>query len=104
MQPAVMPPFGREDPKPISVMVVDDSAVVRGVIGRLIETAPGMSVTASVASAAMALNALQRQRIDVAVLDIEMPEMDGITALPLLLAAQPSLKIVARTSARRSAR
>jgi two-component system chemotaxis response regulator CheB len=79
-------------------MVVDDSAVVRGVIGRLIEAAPGMTVTASAASAAMALNVLQRQHIDVVVLDIEMPEMDGITALPLLLAAQPGLKVVIASS------
>lgn len=94
----------REDPALISVMVVDDSAIVRGLISRQIEAADGMAVVASASGAAMALNTLKQRRVDVIILDIEMPEMDGITALPLLLAAQPGVKVlIASTLSRRNA-
>lgn len=94
----------REDAALISVMVVDDSAIVRGLISRQIEAAEGMAVVASASGAAMALNTLKQRRVDVIILDIEMPEMDGITALPLLLAAQPGVKVlIASTLSRRNA-
>src|SRR6185312_128173 len=51
-------------------------------------------VVARVANGQMALDELARTPTDVLVLDIEMPVMDGMTALPLLLRADPGLKIV----------
>jgi two-component system chemotaxis response regulator CheB len=88
----------------ISVMVVDDSAVVRGLISRQIDAEPDMVVTASAANGLMALTELARRDIDVVVLDLEMPVMDGMTALPQLLAAQPGIKVlIASTLSRRNA-
>lgn len=78
----------------INVMVVDDSAVVRGLIVRMLESDPAIHVAASVGNGQMAINSLQRQDIDVVVLDIEMPVMDGLTALPKLLQIDPSLKVI----------
>ncbi|HIJ63896.1 MAG TPA: chemotaxis response regulator protein-glutamate methylesterase [Rhodospirillaceae bacterium] len=75
-------------------MVVDDSAVVRGLITRMLEEDPGFAVVASVGNGQMALSALERQDIEVVVLDIEMPVMDGLTALPRLLKADPDLQII----------
>jgi two-component system chemotaxis response regulator CheB len=76
------------------VLVCDDSAVIRGAIARLLESDPRVRVGARVANGQQALEAVRRERFDVAVLDIEMPVMDGMTALPLLLKADPKLRVV----------
>ncbi len=75
-------------------MVVDDSAVVRGLETRILESDPAISVIASVGNGQAAVQALDRYDVEVIVLDIEMPVMDGITALPLLLKKAPGVKIV----------
>jgi two-component system chemotaxis response regulator CheB len=89
----------RPPPRPIEqpaarVMICDDSVVIRGAIARMLETEPGIRVVARATNGAAALAELQRQPIDVIVLDIEMPVMDGLTALPLLLKADPSVRII----------
>ena len=66
-------------------MVVDDSVVIRGMISRWIGAEPDMEVAASLRTGLDAVNQLERVNPDVAVLDIEMPELDGISALPRLL-------------------
>src|SRR3954452_18915917 len=83
---------GVDDPH--RVMVVDDSAVIRGLLPRALEGDPELRVVASVGDGQMAINALKRQAIDVIVLDIEMPVMDGLTALPKLVAIDPAVKII----------
>ncbi len=88
----------------IRVLVVDDSAVIRGLITRLLEADPEIAVVGSVANGEMAVSTLRRTSIDVAVLDIEMPVMDGLTALPLMLQAAPDVKIImASTLTKRNA-
>lgn len=76
------------------VMLCDDSAVIRGAIARMLETDPGVRVVARVVNGQAAIDELRRTTVDVLVLDIEMPVMDGLTALPLLLRADPGLKVV----------
>ncbi|WP_333825500.1 protein-glutamate methylesterase/protein-glutamine glutaminase [Pinisolibacter sp.] len=89
---------------PIRVMVVDDSVVVRGLIGRWIDEDPALAVVASHRNGKLAVDDVARSNPDVVVLDVEMPEMDGITALPLLLKAKPGLVVVmASTLTRRNA-
>jgi two-component system chemotaxis response regulator CheB len=90
--------------EPLRVMVVDDSAVIRGLISRWIEAEPDMVVAASLRTGRDAVNQLERVNPDVAVLDIEMPELDGISALPQLLAKKRNLIIImASTLTRRNA-
>jgi two-component system, chemotaxis family, protein-glutamate methylesterase/glutaminase len=90
--------------QPLRVMVVDDSVVIRGLISRWIEAEPDMEVAASLRTGLDAVNQLERVNPDVAVLDIEMPELDGISALPLLLAKKRNLIIImASTLTRRNA-
>ena len=85
-------------------MVVDDSVVIRGLISRWIESEPDMVVAASLRTGLDAVNQIERINPDVAVLDIEMPELDGISALPLLLAKKRNLIIImASTLTRRNA-
>ncbi len=79
---------------PIQVMLVDDSAIVRGFIGRILEADPDIKIVASVANGEQGINSAKRYNPDVVILDIEMPIMDGIVALPQILAASPGVKVV----------
>jgi len=86
------------------VMVVDDSVVIRGLISRWIAAEPDMVVAASLRTGLDAVNQIERVNPDVAVLDIEMPELDGISALPQLLAKKRNLIVImASTLTRRNA-
>src|SRR4249919_3938757 len=88
----------------LRVMVVDDSVVIRGMISRWVGSEPDMVVAASLRTGLDAVNQIERINPDVAVLDIEMPELDGISALPLLLAKKRNLVIImASTLTRRNA-
>ena len=90
--------------EPLRVMVVDDSAVIRGLIARWIEAEPDLTVAASIRTGLDAVNQVARVNPDVVVLDIEMPDMDGIEALPLLLEKKPDLVVImASTLTRRNA-
>ncbi|WP_246176702.1 protein-glutamate methylesterase/protein-glutamine glutaminase [Parvibaculum sedimenti] len=89
---------------PWRVMIVDDSSVVRAVIARSLEQDASIKVISSVANGALALKVLPTLQVDVILLDIEMPEMDGIEALPRLLALRPGVRIIMVSSlTRRSA-
>lgn len=92
------------DAGPLRVMVVDDLVVIRGLISRWIGAEHDMEVAASLRTGLEAVNQLERINPDVAVLDIEMPELDGISALPQLLAKKRDLVIImASTLTRRNA-
>lgn len=82
------------DGSPVKVLVVDDSAVVRGLTRRFLEENPEIIVVATASNGKNAVEAVRQHDIDVVVLDIEMPVMDGLTAIPLILQAKPSAKIV----------
>src|ERR1700757_360294 len=88
----------------LRVLVVADSVVIRGLISRWVNAEPDMEVAASLRTGLDAVNQLDRIKPDVAVLDIEMPELDGISALPQLLAKKRDLVIImASTLTRRNA-
>lgn len=82
----------RDDP--YRVMLVDDSAVIRGLFARALESDPDIKVVASVGDGQMAIAQLSRTPVEVVVLDIEMPRMDGLTALPELIRADRQLQVV----------
>lgn len=85
-------------------MVVDDSAVIRGLTMRWLGEVPGVAVVAVHANGRMAVDDVALSKPDVVILDIEMPEMDGLTALPLLLQRLPGLVVlVSSTLSRRGA-
>ena len=78
----------------IRVMVVDDSAVVRGLVARWVSEEEGMEVVARHANGARAVEDVAESRPDIIILDVEMPVMDGLQALPALLKNHPGEKIV----------
>jgi two-component system chemotaxis response regulator CheB len=75
-------------------MIVDDSAVIRGVETRILEAEPDIKVVASVSNAQLALNQLARTPVDVMILDIEMPVLDGLSALPKIRQIAPQTKVI----------
>jgi two-component system chemotaxis response regulator CheB len=90
--------------QPVRVMIVDDAIVVRGLFTRWIDAEPDMEVVASLRTGREAVSQLERANPDVVVLDIDMPDMDGIAALPLLLAKRRDLIVImASTLTRRNA-
>jgi two-component system chemotaxis response regulator CheB len=85
-------------------MVVDDSAVARGLVRRWVEEEPNLEIVASLRTGREAIEYLDRTHPDVAILDVDMPDMDGITALPLMLKKRPDLAVImASTLTRRNA-
>lgn len=78
----------------IRVMVVDDAIVIRGMLSRMIEEEAGLSVIASVGDGERALRSLERHDVDVVVLDVEMPRMDGLTALPKIIEMAPGVQVL----------
>ncbi len=87
---------------PARIMLCDDSAVIRGALSRIIEADPNLQIVARAGDGQQALTEVGRrvgnQPIDVLVLDIEMPVMDGLTAIPLLLRADPRMRILVVSS------
>jgi len=76
------------------VMICDDSAVIRSAIARILDSDPAIRVLARAANGRQGVETLRRTQVDVIVLDIEMPVLDGIAALPLLLEVDPGVRIV----------
>jgi len=83
---------------PARVLIVDDSVVARSVFGRMIEDMAGFEVAASVSDARRALDYLRKHAVEVILLDIEMPGVDGLTALPDLLAVGAGAKVLVVSS------
>jgi two-component system chemotaxis response regulator CheB len=98
---AAMPPRGEPT---VRVMVVDDAVVVRGLISRWLSEAGGIEVVASHRNGRAAVEDMERADPDVVILDIEMPEMDGMAALPEILKKKRNvIVIMASTLTRRNA-
>lgn len=79
---------------PIRILICDDSVVIRAAIARILGTEPGLQVAARASNGREAIAVVQRGGIDVVVLDLEMPVMGGLEALPLLLEADPGLRVI----------
>lgn len=78
---------------PIKIMLVDDSAVIRGFLVKILGTCEDIKVVNIATNGLEAVNMLVKQKCDIIILDVEMPVMDGLTAIPKLLQTQPDAKI-----------
>ncbi len=86
------------NPPPVRALVVDDSAVVRGLLSRALSADPGIVVAGTAMHGELALAFLRRSPADVVVLDIEMPVMDGIATLKRLRSEFPEVRVVVASS------
>lgn len=81
------------------LLIVDDSAVARAVIARAVEAEGRFVVAGAVSNAVVALEFLKHTRVDGIVLDLEMPGISGLAALPDLIAAGQGAKVLIVSSA-----
>lgn len=78
----------------IAVVIVDDSAVIRGLLKRWLNAEDGIEIVGAAGNGEAAIKEISNCQPDVVVLDIEMPQMDGLTALPKILAAVDDVKVI----------
>jgi len=98
------PPAPFAAPDPVRVMIVDDAVVVRGLVSRWIDEEPDLKTVASLRNGREAVDQLTRHNPDVVLLDIDMPDVDGLEALPLLLEKKRDLVVImSSTLTRRNA-
>jgi two-component system chemotaxis response regulator CheB len=79
----------RQKTKPIRVLIVDDSAVVRQALTELLSSDPAIEVIGAAHDPLIAREKIRRERPDVITLDVEMPRMDGLTFLRQLMSEDP---------------
>lgn len=79
---------------PIRVLLVDDSAVIRGLMAKALSVDSAIEIVGTAANGSMAINMAKEMHPDVIILDIEMPLMDGLQALPDILKVSPSSKVI----------
>ena len=86
--------LGAAPSRPIRLLIVDDSAVVRAVLTRMVGERPEFEIAATAASAQAALAFLKQERVDIIVLDIEMPGQNGLAAMPALIEASRGARVL----------
>lgn len=82
----------------IRLLLADDQALVRGALAALLDLEPDLSVVAEVASGDQVVSAAAEHEPDVALLDVEMPGMDGIEATRALKQARPATRVLIVTT------
>jgi two-component system, NarL family, response regulator DesR len=82
----------------IRVLLADDQALVRGALAALLELEPDLEVVAEVGRGDEVVAEARRTRPDVALLDVEMPGLDGIAATSALRAALPACRVLVVTT------
>src|SRR3954452_20121764 len=84
----------RPTPRRIRLMIVDDSTVARAVLSRMIESDPAFEITAVAGTAEDAVEALDQVRVDIVILDLEMPGAGGLKSIPRIIAAAAGAKVM----------
>ncbi|MEO7277744.1 MAG: chemotaxis-specific protein-glutamate methyltransferase CheB [Sphingomicrobium sp.] len=80
--------------RPIRLMIVDDSTVARAVLTRMIETDPDFEIVAVASSGEAAIEALGECRVDIVLLDLEMPGAGGLKSIPRIIGAAAGAKVM----------
>jgi DNA-binding NarL/FixJ family response regulator len=87
-----------KQPRPITVLCVDDHPLVRKGIALILGNEPDMQLVAEAGNGREAVEAFRRHRPDVTLMDLRMPELDGIGAIKEIRAEFPEARIIALTS------
>lgn len=82
----------------VRVMIVDDSLTVRTVFSRMMQSDPALQLVTTASNAERALAILRSEPVDVILLDLEMPGMGGLEALPRILATAAGAKVLVVSS------
>jgi NarL family two-component system response regulator LiaR len=84
--------------EPIRVFVAEDHAIVRKGVCALLTLEPGIEVVGEAGNGQEAVRGIETSRPDVILMDLVMPEMDGIEAIQQIVARQPQARILVLTS------
>lgn len=87
----------------IDILVVDDSALVRKVLTDIIKKAPDLHLVDTAFDPIFAIEKLKKNKVDVIILDVEMPRMDGLTFLEKLMKVRPTPVIILSSLTQRNA-
>ena len=91
-------PDGWAARRPIRLMIVDDSMIARTILSRMVESEGDVKVAACSASAEHAIEALKTMRVDAILLDLDMPGMGGLEAMPRIIAAARGASVLVISS------
>ena len=86
------------DPSPIRILSVDDHPLIRQGIAGLVATQTDMTVIAEAANGREAIQQFHRHRPDITLMDLQMPEMNGLDAIIAIRAEFPEARIVVLTT------
>ena len=84
--------------KPITILIADDSIIIRGIINRILSNVENLQVIGTAIDGVAAVKMSQELQPDFVILDINMPRKDGLTALPEILAVSPKTKVIIASS------
>lgn len=86
------------DQQPINVLVVDDDMFVRHALGDFISTSSALRLVGAVENGELAVSLVAEQPVDVVVMDIQMPVLDGVSAARIIRERHPSTRVLMLTS------
>ena len=104
MSTPLTPPAGQSDSHrgpgtpPLRVVVVDDDPIVRGSVSAVLGKQPDMTLVGTAADGDQAVALVRRQPVDIAVMDIQMPVLNGIEAAEQIFALSPQTKVLLLTT------
>ena len=84
-------------PDPIRVVVCDDQHLIRGGLRAIVDAEPDLRVVAEASDGASAARAAASSRADVVLMDVQMPGVDGIAGVGLVIAARPEARVLMLT-------
>ena len=84
--------------EPVRVVIVDDDMFVRGALGDALDQHPQVTILGNCADGTQAVEFVDTHPVDVVLMDVQMPTMDGIQATSLIRAAHPSTRVLLMTS------
>ena len=86
------------EPPKLKVVIVDDSALVQSQYSRLFEHVPGVTVVGRAQNGAEAIREVKRKTPDLVLMDLVMPDIDGLTALRMLCKGIPGIRVAVVSS------
>ncbi|SJM70423.1 response regulator transcription factor [Gulosibacter sp. 10] len=85
-------------PRPVSVLLVDDQDLLRDALATVLGADPRIRVSGGVANGDAAVEHVRSHRVDVVLMDIRMPGMDGIAATSAVLRRSPATRVLVLTT------